>query len=84
MMNDHWSQMAAETVRYTCSGIETAIIRPSVLYQPTLRKFEWPDERGTYWIATYGDFSVKGADPAQAMKEFDKYWDTQSKDEKSK
>ena len=48
--------------------------RPSALYRPILRKWEWPDERGTYWTATYGDLEVKGKSPKDAMTQFDHAW----------
>lgn len=75
MMNDHESFLAKEIIRETCYGIEQAATRPSVLYRPRLHRWQWPDERGTYWTAHYGSsLEVRGDSPEQAMAEFDKKW----------
>lgn len=73
-MNDHYSSMAAESIRMIAAETHQAQTMPSVLYRPTLRKWVWPDERGTYWTATYGDLEGRGARPKDAMTEFDLAW----------
>lgn len=73
-MNDHDSKMTAENIRMIYAEIAQAMTQPSVLYRPILRKWEWPDERGTYWTARYGDVEGKGARPEAAMGEFDLAW----------
>lgn len=74
MLNDHDSAMAAENLRMIADEVAQAMMRPSVLYRPALRKWEWPDERGTYWTATYGGVEGKGLRPKDAMTEFDLAW----------
>ena len=74
MMNDHDSFLAKEIFRETLYCIERAMTRPAVLYRPALRKWVWPDERGTYWTAHYGDVEARGDSPEQAMENFDKAW----------
>jgi hypothetical protein len=74
MLNDHDSRMAAEHCRMIMAEVAQTSTRPSVLYRPHLRKYEWPDARGTYWTATYGDVEGRGARPKDAMTEFDLIW----------
>lgn len=73
-MNDHYSMLAADSIRCIAAETHQAQTRPSVLYRPVLRKWVWPDERGMYWTATYGDVTGKGARPKDAMTEFDLAW----------
>jgi hypothetical protein len=73
-MNEHDSRMAAEHTRMIYAEVAQELTRPSVIYRPTLRKWVWPDERGTYWTAQFGDLQVKGATPKDAMAEFDLAW----------
>lgn len=81
-MNDHDSRMTAENIRMIYAEIAQAMIYPSVLYRPELRKWEWPDGR-LYWTATYGGVTGQGARPKDAMTEFDLAWNRyeQSNDE---
>jgi hypothetical protein len=74
MLNDQDSKIAAEHARMITAEVTKAYTRPSVLYRPALRRWEWPDERGIYWTATYGDVEGKGARPKDAMTEFDLAW----------
>ena len=73
-MNDHDSRMAAEHIRMIYAEVAQELTRPSVLYRPALFKRVWPDDRGTYWLAKYGDVEVGGATPKDAMTEFDLAW----------
>ncbi len=82
MLNDHDSRMAAENSRMIMAEVAQAYMLPSVLYRPALRKWVWPDERGTYWTATYGDVQGKGARPKDAMTEFDLAWERYQTDSK--
>ena len=73
-MNNHDSSMTAFHIRNIHEEIAQAMTQPSVLYRPVLLKWEWPDERGSYWTATYGSVEGKGARPKDAMTEFDLAW----------
>lgn len=73
-MNDHYSKMAAESIRMIMAEVAQAMTRPSVLYRPALRIWVWPDERGVYWTAIYGDVEGKGDSPEDAMTKFDLAW----------
>jgi hypothetical protein len=82
MMNETWSQLAANGVITAACGIETAFRElasamqdPSVLFRPALSL------DGDMWCALYGDnlqdgVAGFGKSPADALMDFNRKWFT--------
>lgn len=57
--------------------VRDALLRPSVLFRPELRKAQMQSPEGkdyVMWLAVYGDFTGFCDSPEGAMADFDKKW----------
>lgn len=73
-MNDHYSKMAAESIRMCMAEFVQAMTRPSIIYRPTITKCGCEDGRNFYWQANYCDVVGVGGSPEEAMTNFDLAW----------